>query len=195
MEEGFVATSSVCRRPRRTRIEYLSQSRRLYARARSSIDTLHHPSGLIPECALSHAARMMLLMGMLRKRKGKMRVSRWRRGRKIGKPKKLERFDDEAPGGVEDRASLSIDRWRNALGERGSRRVRARGSFVRAGRDATSVEMTHSGRSLTRNPARRPRRPRSREAAGGRSFETRDRSRGRMRLIRGGVSDGRGKRS
>ena len=101
----------------------------------------------------------------------------WRRGRKIGKPKKLERFDDEAPGGVEDRASLSIDRWRNALGERGSRRVRARGSFVRAGRDATSVEMTHSGRSLTRNPARRPRRPRSREAAGGRSFETRDRSR------------------
>ena len=59
-------------------------------------------------------------------------------------------------GGVEDRAFLSIDPSRIAVGERGARRVRARGSFDRDGRDATSVVTTHSVRSLTRSPAPRP---------------------------------------
>jgi hypothetical protein len=150
LEEGFAASGGVCRRVKNTsRIPFAIETS---LRARVLEYRYITPSiRSTPECALSHAARMMLLMGMLRKRRGKMRVSRWRRGRKIGKPKKLERFDDEALGCRRSRV-LSIDRWRNALGERGSRRVRARGSFVRAGRDATSVDMTHSGRSLTRNP-------------------------------------------
>ena len=59
-------------------------------------------------------------------------------------------------GGVEDRAFLSIDPSRIAVGERGARRVRARGSFVRDFRDAISVVTTHSVRSLTRSPAPRP---------------------------------------
>lgn len=115
------------------------------------------PSGLPPDCALSHAARMMLLMGMLRERREKEGQPMAEGTKNVETEKTPQAIRRRSPlGGVEDRAFLSIDPSRIAVGERGARRVRARGSFDRDGRDATSVVTTHSVRSLTRSPAPRP---------------------------------------
>ena len=137
---------------RRTRLEYLSQSRRLYARACSSIDTLHHPSGLLPSVRALSRGEDVVVDGDAAETKGKDEGQSMAEGTKNRETEKTRAIRRRSPLGCRRSRVLSIDRWRNALGERGSRRVRARGSFVRAGRDATSVDMTHSGRSLTRNP-------------------------------------------
>ena len=143
MEGGFVAKNT-------SRIPFaIEQSRRLHAC--SSIDTLHHPSGLLPSVRALSRGEDDVVDGDAAETKGKDEGQSMAEGTKKWETEKTRAIRRRSPGCRRSRV-LSIDRWRNALGERGSRRVRARRSFVRAGRDATSVDMTHSGRSLTRNP-------------------------------------------
>ena len=98
---------------------------------------------------------MMLLMGMLRERKG--REGQPRAGRKNRETEKTRAIRRRVPSGVSKMRALSIHHSSHtALGEQGARRVRARVSFLCDGRNATSVDMTHSCRSLIRNPAPRP---------------------------------------
>lgn len=116
------------------------------------------PSGLPPECALSHAARMMLLMGMLRERREKEGQPMAEGTKTVETEKTPQAIRRRSPLGVSKiaRSCRSTPLLRIAVGERGARRVRARGSFVRDIRDAISVVTTHSVRSLTRSPAPRP---------------------------------------
>ena len=118
----------------------------------------------------------------------------WRRGRKIGKPKKLERFDDEAPGvskiaRPDDRPLAQCARRARVTTRSRAMIVRSRRSRCHERRHDTLGAIAHS-KPRAASPAASIARGRGRKIfrdAG--SFE------GRMRLIRGGVSDGRGKRS
>ena len=137
---------------RRTRVEYLSQSsnRDVFTRARVSIHYTIHP--VYSRVRALSRGEDDVVDGDAAETKGKDEGQSMAEGTKKWETEKTRAIRRRSPLGCRRSRVLSIDRWRNALGERGSRRVRARGSFVRAGRDATSVDMTHSGRSLTRNP-------------------------------------------
>ena len=151
MEEGFVASGGVCRRVKNTsRIPFAIETS---LRARSLEYRYITPSiRSIPRVRALSRGEDDVVDGDAAETKGKDEGQSMAEGTKNRETEKTRAIRRRSPLGCRRSRVLSIDRWRNALGERGSRRVRARGSFVRAGRDATSVDMTHSGRSLTRNP-------------------------------------------
>ena len=102
----------------------------------------------------------------------RMRVRRMATGTKIGKPKKLGDSTTKPRGRCRRSRVLTIFRG-DALGARSRRAARDDRSFAPVAMPR-SVDMSHSGRSLAGDPRGVPGRPRSRGAAGGRSFETRD---------------------